>query len=344
MYKVLFTCIIYIIYLLYVETDLRSERELKKMKRKITAIVLATAMCLGALAGCGKKDEPANETNASQDSEVDLDALLDEAVDEHIEAAQAEAEANPEPDLPHYDCTDLVLNADPGDGYIQIADMVFQLGEVMTPDDVRKVVEGSSTGFKCVDSTDDLGFKTVDVQDKYGETILGLSWVYYEQDAYSLNGIERNDLEESTNLLTKIDIMPDRPHDWVDYHSCYYAGGIESSMTDDMSYSADMSTFPYKTKDEYIEHLRNEGFLSEEELEAKEAETGVVDPLQGYYEEDSEDTSKLYVYYPCKPFAEKTVWKHKFMEYTFTWNINGDELTKINMFRSGRQDKSKKPQ
>ena len=341
MYKVLFTCIIY---LLYVENDSRSERELKKMKRKITAIVLATAMCLSVLAGCGKKDEPANETNASQDSEVDLDALLDEAVDEHIEAAQAEAEANPEPDLPHYDCTDLVLNADPGDGYIQIADMVFQLGSVMTPDDVRKVVEGSSTGLQCVDATDDLGYKTVEVLDEYGNPVLGLEWGYYDPESISSGGnLYREDLTEVTNLLLGLVFMPGSSHDWVDYNSFYYAGGIVFPFANDMSYEADLSGFPYKTKDEYIAHLRSEGFLSKEELEAKEAETGVVDPLQGYYYED-DDTSKLSVFYPNKQTADKTVWSHKFTNYDFYWGLNGDNLSKISMYPTGRRDESKKPQ
>lgn len=319
------------------------------MKRKITAIVLATAMCLGVLAGCGKKDEPANETNASQDSEVDLDALLDEAVDEHIDAAQAEAEANPEPDLPHYDCTDLVLNADPGDGYIQIADMVFQLGEVMTPDDVRKVVEGSSTGFKCIDSTKTIGqsivLNTVSIVDSDGNEPIVLSWDYYEPDAYTAENWGRTNLTEETALLSLVNWNPEySSHEWIDYNSCYYAKGIHSSFANDMSYSADMSKFPYKTKDEYIEHLRSEGFLSEEELEAKEAETGTVDPLQGYYIDGEESLVELEVFYPATAFKDKTIWIHKFIIYTFNWNMDFDRINRIDMGSIGRTDESKRPQ
>lgn len=270
------------------------------MKKKIIAITLATALCVGGLMGCGNSKAPANESDSAEVS-ADTDAPdQDDTTEDDSDEDEQQAPATVS--LPHYECKQEVLDADPGDGLVQIADMVFRIQYAMNLDDVRAVVAASDTGLVCVDTNDDEGNDIVEIQDKQGNKAIGLTWNYCtgnEDFAFS---------EPGMYLLTVTPVKYDR--DWADYNSQYLAGGIPFNFLG-FNDSVDMSSFTY-TKEELIEKLRSEGFVSEEELEERT-------PFSKFYSEPN--GLSLSVSYPTNLWKDSCTYTEDFIEYTYGWKM-----------------------
>ncbi len=272
------------------------------MKKKIIAITLATAMCLASLVGCGDKSTPANdgdsaEVSADTDAPEQTDTPEDDSAPE-----EEEQQASSVSSLPHYDCKQEVLDADPGDGLVQIADMVFRIQYAMNLDDVRAVVEASDTGLVCVDTKDNEGNDIVEIHDQNGNKAIGLTWSYCtgnEDFPFS---------EPGMYLFTVTPVKYER--DWVDYNSQYLAGGIPYNHLgyDD---SVDLTSFTY-TKEELIEKLRSEGFVSEEELEERT-------PFSKFYTEPN--GLSLAVSYPTNLWKDSCTYTEDFIVYTYGWKM-----------------------
>lgn len=277
------------------------------MKKKIIAITLATAMCLASLVGCGDKSTPANDGGDSAEVSADTDAPEQtDAPEDDSAPEEDEQQASSVSSLPHYACKQEVLDADPGDALVQIADMVFKVQFGMDIDDVRAVVAASDTGLVCVDTKDDEGNDIIEIQDQNGNKAISLRWEYCSPGG--------------TELKMRLrDITPVKyERDWVDYNSQYLAGGIPYNHLgyDD---SVDLTSFTY-TKEELIEKLRSEGFVSEEELEERT-------PFSKYYEDTSGVT--LVVYYPSTEWEDRIPYTSCFLIYTFDWNFKTNEIVSI---------------
>lgn len=274
------------------------------MKKKIIAITLATALCVGGLMGCGNSKTPANESDSAEVS-ADTDAPdQDDTTEDDSDEDEQQAPATVS--LPHYECKQEVLDADPGDALVQIADMVFKVQFGMDIDDVRAVVASSDTGLVCVDTNDDEGNDIIEIQDQNGNEAIHLRWEYC--------GPGGTELKMRLRDLTPVKYA----RDWVDYNSQYLAGGIPYNYLgyDD---SVDMSSFTY-TKEELIEKLRSEGFVSEEEVEE-------FTPFTKYYEDAS--GVKLIVNYPSTEWAGIIEHTTPIIIYTYDWNFKTHEIVSI---------------
>ena len=278
------------------------------MKRKIIAITLATAMCLASLVGCGDKSTPANdgdsaEVSADTDAPEQTDAPEDDSAPEEEQTSSVSS-------LPHYDCKQEVLDADPGDGLVQIADMVFRIQYAMNLDDVRAVVEASDTGLVCVDAIGEEGNDIIEIHDQNGNEAIGLTWNYCTgNDDFAVP-------EPGMYLRTVTPVKYER--DWVDYNSQYLAGGIPFNYLgyDD---SVDMSSFKY-TKEELIEKLESEGFVGKDDEYQ-------LDPHLKYYVDSSGVSMR--VFYPSTFWEDRTTYTADFIIYTFNWNLKTQNIVDI---------------
>lgn len=274
------------------------------MKKKIIAITLATALCVGSLMGCGNSKTPANESDSAEVS-ADTDAPDQDDTTED-DSDEDEQQASTTASLPHYECKQEVLDADPGDGLVQIADMVFRIDSSLSVDDVKNIVSASDTGLVCIDSSDNDGYPTVEIQDSKGNEALHLIWSYYNKEA-------PNDAEkgESGNYLTYVGLVK-YDHDWVDFNSYYLAGGVPYNFRSNDE-SVDMSSFSY-TKDEYIELLKSKGFVPEDELENK---------LQYVNHYNEKNGFSIEVFYPSTQWKDSTIYNYKYIMYVYEWDMNG---------------------
>lgn len=252
------------------------------MKKKITAIVLASAMAISLLSGCGKKDEPVpdNETISEETQTETEEPYAEEPAEEETETA-----ARPT----HYDILPEVANASIADGTIyQIADMVFYDDYRMSVDDVKKTVENSKTGAYCEDISDNPDRPYLAVYDEYGwDVIATLEWVYVDPTKS-----EFPVPEAGMYLKYVLPSMFTQENMGIE-NSIYCGGGY--IFNGNSSFYSDTKTY-----DDFIAELENLGCTKVDELPNSNSLT--IDD-KGYYEvvgRDDENDKKCLVQF-CLP-------------------------------------------
>ena len=239
------------------------------MKKKITAIVLTSAMVISLLSGCGKKDEPAptpgNET-VSEEAQTETEETETE------EPAEEEQEVAERPT--HYDILPEVANASIADGKIvQVGDIVLKEGYQMSIDDVKAAVANSQTGAYCEDDTDGNGNPILRIYDPYGldTSAIQMDWKYIDPNEEGSLPVPKAD-----TYLEDIVVNRDPLQDyWGIVDSVYNGGGytMEGSIMDQVKDST-------KTHDDFIAELEALGLTKVDEMPTKIA-TGD----EGYYKD-----------------------------------------------------------
>lgn len=186
------------------------------MKKKITAIVLTSAMVISLLSGCGKKDEPAhdNETVTEENQTDTQDAAEVEESSENIEEVVARTT--------HYDVLPEVANATIADGEIyQIGDIVLYEDYRMSVDDVKAAVANSQTGAYVEEYEEDglIGLRLYDPNGlDYHATYLEWKYVDPSQD-------RALPVPEAGVYLSDVYICDYAEEDWGITDSVYFTGG-----------------------------------------------------------------------------------------------------------------------
>lgn len=225
------------------------------MKKKITAIVLTSAMVISLLSGCGKKDEPAptpgNET-VSEEAQTETEETETE------EPAEEEQEVAERPT--HYDILPEVANASIADGKIvQVGDIVLKEGYQMSIDDVKAAVANSQTGAYCEDDTDGNGNPILRIYDPYGldTSAVQMNWKYIDPNEEGSLPVPK-----ANAYLKDIVVNRDSLQDyWGIVDSVYNGGGytMEGLTMDQVKDST-------KTHDDFIAELEALGLTKVDEL------------------------------------------------------------------------------
>lgn len=237
------------------------------MKKKITAIVLTSAMVISLLSGCGKNDEPAptpgNET-VSEEAQTETEETETE------EPAEEEQEVAERPT--HYDILPEVANASIADGAVfQVGDIVLKEGCQMSVEDVKAAVSGSQTGVYCEDTTNSYGEDVVVIYDPYGLDTTGVdfTWTYIDPNEDGAlpvpeAGYYVSEIWISENVIEET---------WGITDSVYMGGGY--TMKDPITGKVKDST---KTHDDFIAELEALGLTKVDEIPSTISDGG-----KGYY-------------------------------------------------------------
>lgn len=241
------------------------------MKKKITAIVLTSAMVISLLSGCGKKDEPTptpdNETVSEETQTETEETETEDPAEEEQEVAERPT---------HYDVLPEVANASLADGKIfQIGDIVLKEGYQMSIDDVKAAVANSQTGAYCEEDTDENGHPILRIYDPYGldTSAVQMDWKYIDPDEEGSLPVPKAD-----TYLEDIYVHRDPLQDcWGIVDSVYLGGGytLEGLTMDD---EVKDST---KTSDDFIAELEALGLTKVDELPSS-----ISADVKGYYTDD----------------------------------------------------------
>ncbi len=225
------------------------------MKKKITAIVLTSAMVISLLSGCGKKDEPAptpgNETVSEETQTETEETETEEPAEEEQEVAERPT---------HYDILPEVANASIADGAVfQVGDIVLKEGCQMSVEDVKAAVSGSQTGVYCEDTVNSYDEDVVVIYDPYGLDTTGVdfTWTYIDPNEDGAlpvpeAGYYVSDILVNENILEEL---------WGITDSVYMGGGY--TMSNAIIGEVKDST---KTHDDFIAELEALGLTKVDEL------------------------------------------------------------------------------